>query len=145
MRLIPLLLAAVLATFAVSPALAAEPASLQAVLVAASNVERPADPALERYLPTLRRVLRFASYRRVGEGRVSVAVPGAGTVGLGGEQQLRVNVEEADGERLRVRAEWRDGDRVLMNTVLVLRRGVPAVLGGPPRGDEVLALIVVAS
>jgi multidrug efflux pump subunit AcrA (membrane-fusion protein) len=53
-------------------------------------------------------------------------------------------VNFSSGDSVKVRVRWLDGDRVLMQTGLSLRPGVPAVLGGPARGNgEVYAVIVV--
>jgi hypothetical protein len=117
---------------------------VRGILVAASNEAREADSRLARYEPTLRRVLRFASYRQLGAGQASIAAPGSGRVSLGEGHYLEITLEPSNGGRVRAQLRWLDGDRTLMNTGVVLRRGVPAVLGGPARGDEVLAVIVVA-
>lgn len=125
---------------------AQEPAAfpVRGILVAASNEAREPDARLSPYEPTLRRVLRFASYRQLGSGQARIAAPGAGTVNLGEEHRLEITLEPSNGGRVRAQLRWLDGERALMNTGVVLRRGVPAVLGGPGRGEEVLAVIVVA-
>ena len=139
-----------LATLAVAATgLAADSASINArgILVAASNEQRESDPRLAEYEPTLRRVLRFESYRYLGSGGARASAPGDARFSLGQGHSIELSVESVNGDRIRARVRWLDGDRTLMNTVLVLRRGVPAVLGGPARagGNDVLAVIVVAS
>lgn len=130
-----------------SAGIAADTIQATGILVAASNEKRDPDPKLRQYEPTLRRVLRFESYRHLGAGRTRIDAPGAGRLSLGQGQSVELSVESMKGDQIRARVRWLDGDRTLMNTVLVLRRGVPAVLGGPARrgGDEVLAVILVAS
>jgi len=135
-----------LAVLAVTSAgIAADSISARGILVAASNEKRESDSRLAPYEPTLRRVLRFESYRQLGAGSARVEAPGDATMSLGQGHRLELSVESMKGDQIRARVRWLDGDRTLMNTVLVLHRGVPAVLGGPPRGNDVLAVILVAS
>lgn len=127
----------------VPTARAADRASLQAILITASNEPGQTDPRLARYEPTLRRILRFASYRYVGSGSGSTAVPGETNMGLGAGQHLEVTAEDSS-RGLRLRVAWKQGGRTLMETGLSLNPGVPAVLGGPGTGrdDEVYAVIL---
>lgn len=122
---------------------AAERASVQAILITASNEPGKTDQRLSSYEPTLRRILRFASYRFVGQGSTSLAVPGDSAINLGNGQHLEIVAD--DGARgLRLRVAWKESGRTLMETGLSLNPGVPAVLGGPAtgRGDEVYAIIL---
>ena len=117
-------------------------ASVRAILVAASNAEGESDRRLAPFEPTLRRILRFQSYRYLGEGSATVGT--GGTINLGQGHRLELEHESGDGKAVRLRVNWLDGRRSLMQTGLVLRPGVPAVLGGPARGDgEVYAVIVI--
>lgn len=135
-----------LATLAVTAAsLAADSIQARGILVAASNEKRESDPRLAPYVPTLRRVLRFESYRQVGAGGGRTEEGGTATVSLGQGHRLEISVESVKGDQVRAGVRWIDGGRTLMNTVLVLRRGVPAVLGGPERNGEVLAVILIPS
>lgn len=123
---------------------AADRASIRGILVVASNEKGGSDGRLAQYEPTLKRILRFESYRQVGEGSVSLNVPGEGSLSLGEGHSLELETEGSDGKSVRVKVRWVDGGRTLMNTGLSLRSGVPAVLGGPSRGNgEVYAVIVV--
>ncbi len=127
-----------------APANAVEGASVRAILVTASNAEGKSDRRLAAYEPTLRRILRFNSYRFLGEAATAVDVPGDGNLSLGQGHRLELTTEQSDGGSLRLRITWFDGRRTLMQTGLVLRPGVPAVLGGPARGEgEVYAVIVI--
>jgi hypothetical protein len=58
---------------------------------------------------------------------------------------LQISSDRADGSGIHVGVRWQAGGRSLMNTRLVLRPGVPAVLGGPSTGsgDEVYAVILI--
>jgi len=121
--------------------------TVRAILVIASNQPARPDPRLAPYEPTLRRILRFESYRFEGEGSAGLAIPGKGTVAVGRGQALDLESEKSDGKGgVHLRVRWHDGGRTLMNTGLVLRPGVPAVLGGPSAGreGEVSAVILVA-
>lgn len=135
-----------LAALAVTTAgLAADSVQARCILVAASNQKRESDPRLAQYEPTLRRVLRFESYRFVGSGGARAEAPGETAMSLGQGHRIVLEVESVKGDQIRARVSWLNGGKTLMNTVLVLRRGVPAVLGGPASGGEVLAVILVAS
>jgi hypothetical protein len=119
--------------------------AVRGVLVAASSAPGPTDERLRPYESTLRRILRFESFRHLGEGRATVSTPGEATISLGQGHRLELHTEAADDDRLRVQINWVDRGQSLMRTGLSLRRGVPAVLGGPTRGDrgEVYAVIVL--
>jgi hypothetical protein len=124
---------------------AAERASIQAILITASNEPGRSDPRLSNYEPTLRRILRFASYRYMGGGSAVIDIPANGTIALGNGQHLEISTESPQGRGVRLRVEWKLGRRTLMETGLSLSPGVPAVLGGPGTGsgDEVYAVILV--
>ncbi len=123
---------------------AAERASIHGILVVASNEKNNSDGRLAQYEPTLKRILRFESYRQVGEGSATLAVPASGSLSLGEGHSLELETEGSDGKSVRVKVRWLDGGRKLMDTGLTLRPGVPAVLGGPSRGKgEVYAVILI--
>lgn len=141
-------LAALLLTGVRGPALAADggQANVRAILVLASNQHGATDERLSAYEPTLRRILRFESYKLAGEGAAALAGGRKSSVRLGRGHTLELEAEKGDGKGVRLRVNWQDGGRSLMNTGLVLRPGVPAVLGGPANGKdgEVWAVILVA-
>lgn len=139
-----LLAFALFATAAGTLAHAAERTTVRAILVTASNEKGDSDRRLADYVPTLRRILRFESYRYVGEGSVSLAVPAKAPLTLGAGHRLELETENASNAGIRLRLSWSEGGRVHMQTGLTLRPGVPAVLGGPRKGDdEVYAVIVI--
>ena len=146
MRLIQLLLIALVFTV---PAAAQrgtdDPLNIRALLVIASNQGGKSDPALSRYEPTLRRILRFDTYKLAGQGSARIG-EGGGSITLARGHSLELEAEKSGGRGARIRANWEAGGRSLMNTGLVLRPGVPAVLGGPSTGTEgeVWAIIIVA-
>lgn len=139
-RIIPLLF---LALVFVLPrtVFAAGGARVHAMLVIASNQKGESDRRLSAYVPTLRTILRFESYRLAGEGTANVG-GGKQTLNLGNGHSLEL---EGDGKGGRLNVNWKHGGRSVMNTGLMLT-GKPAVLGGPStgNGDEVYAVIVVA-
>jgi len=138
------LLLAALASLTLA-ARAAERASVQGILLSASNEPGQTDRRLAPYEPNLRRILRFESYRFLGEDRASLDVPASGSLALGDGHELEVTTESNDGKSVHVKVRWTAGGRTLMNTGLVLRPGVPAVLGGPSTGNkgEVYAVILI--
>lgn len=138
------LLLAVLAGLTTA-ARADERASLQGILLSASNEPGQTDRRLAPYEPTLRRILRFESYRFLGEGGTSLDIPASGSLSVGDGHELEVTTERSDGKSVHVKVRWTAGGRTLMNTGLVLRPGVPAVLGGPSTGNkgEVYAVILI--
>jgi hypothetical protein len=124
---------------------AAGHATIQAILISASNESGESDRRLAEYEPTLKKILRFASYRHLGSDNTSLNVPATGNLSLGDGHQLEVSTESNDGKTIHVKVRWTSGGRTLMNTGLVLRPGVPAVLGGPSTGhkSEVYAVILI--
>lgn len=135
-----------LALAGVLPALrAADRAAIQGILISASNEAGQTDARLAQYEPTLRKILRFESYRFLGEDRASLGVPETGSLSVGDGHTLEVTTERVDGGAIHLKVRWTAGGRTLMNTGLTLRAGVPAVLGGPSTGrkGEVYAVILV--
>ena len=124
---------------------AAEHARIQGILISASNDRGETDRRLAPYEPTLRRILRFESYRFLGDDSASLGVPQRGHLSLGEGQELEIETESADGRSVRLKIRWLKGGRVLMSTGLALRPGVPAVIGGPSTGHkgDVYAVILI--
>jgi hypothetical protein len=124
---------------------AADTANIRGILISASNDHGETDRRLAAYEPTLRRILRFESYRFLGDDNAAIAVPDKGHISLGEGHELDIETERSDGATVHLKVRWSKGGRTLMNTGLVLRPGVPAVLGGPSTGNknEVYAVILV--
>lgn len=136
------LLLAVLTGLAAS--VRAAEASIQGILITASNEPGKTDGRLAQYEPTLRRILRFESYHYVGGDSTRLDVPATGSLSVGEGHQLQVTTEQSDGKSIHVKVRWTSGGRTLMNTGLTLRPGVPAVLGGPATSKgEVYAVILI--
>ena len=148
MKTTQLILASFLLAFAgsfTSLARAAERASIQGILISASNDRGESDRRLAPYEPTLRRILRFESYRFLGDDKTSLGAAEKGHLSLGEGHELEIETESADGRSVRLRVHWIKNGHMLMNTGLVLHPGVPAVLGGPSTGHkgEVYAVILI--
>ncbi len=111
---------------------------VRAIMIVASNEKAKSDPKLAPYEANLRRILRFESYRAVGEGSAVVAANGEASIAL-----TRGHRIELVGEGGSIRATWFEGGRKVI--ALALPPGKPSVLGGPPWGDkgEVCAVIIV--
>jgi hypothetical protein len=147
MRIIPLLfLAACLVLPRGAVAADGERTHVHALLVIASNQRGASDARLSGYEPTLRSLLRFESYRFAGEASANLAIPGKSSANLGSGHSLELEAEKSNGGSVRLHVDWHKGGRSLINSVLSLRPGVPAVLGGPSTGKEgeVWAVIVIA-
>tara|TARA_R110002094_G_scaffold204776_1_gene175724 strand:+ start:209 stop:655 length:447 start_codon:yes stop_codon:yes gene_type:complete len=127
-------------------AIAAETTRVQAILIAASNETGRTDSRLSSYEPTLKRILRFESYRFRGQGSSTLAPGQSGHISLGEGQSLELTAQDSGNHGVRVSVIWEKGGRILMKTGLTLRPGVPAVLGGPSTGTrgEVYAVILTA-
>ncbi len=145
MKTIHLILLVAALTGLASFARAAERSSVQGILISASNERGATDRRLVPYEPTLRRILRFESYRFLGEDSANLTGAGPAQLSLGSGHSLAVTTERVEGGSIHVRVRWSGGGRTLMNTGLVLRAGVPAVLGGPSTGNkgEVYAVILI--
>lgn len=123
----------------------AERAAVEGILITASNEPGQTDRRLAPYEATLRRILRFETFRQVGSGRANVDIPAAGRLALGDGHELELETESSDGKTVHLKVRWIAQGRTLMNTGLALRPGVPAVLGGPSTGNkgEVYAVILI--
>jgi len=124
---------------------AAERAGIKGILLTASSQPGETDGRLAQYESNLRRILRFESFRFLGEDSASLNVPEKGELSIGDGHRLEVETENSDGRAIHIKVRWVAGGRTLMNTSLVLRPGVPAVLGGPATGNksEVYAVILI--
>lgn len=152
MRIIRLILLAMMITAPAANALAAERGQthVRALLVIASKSsgERGrSDDRLAEYEPTLRRILRFESFRLAGEGSANVPPTGRAIARLARGHLLELEQQPSDRGGIQLRVRWQEGARVLMGTVLSFQPGVPVVLGGPSTGTEgeAWAVIVIAN
>ncbi len=144
MRLVPfaLVVAAALAAFATRLP-AADNATVRAILINATNLKREADPKLAPYEAELQRNLPLSSFRYVGEGAAAISAGGRATVTLAGGHRLELEGERSGGRGIRLKVQWLSGRAVVMNTVLTLQSGVPAVLGRRPSNDRETPIILL--
>lgn len=143
-RLIHLTLALFLGVLAAAPAaLAADSASVQALLVFASKGKGASDARLAEYEATLKRTLPFDTFKLAGQGSASVSGPNStARISLGSGHQLQLSGGDRAGKGIKVRVEWTSGGRELMNTSLVLQPGIPAVLGRGGDGEVPVVLLI---
>ncbi len=120
-------------------------ATFEVILVVASKEPGKTDQRLAPYAANLKRLLRFESFQQAGKGSAKIDIPGSGAINLGAGQSLDLATNGDPQSGIRAQIKWKQGDRLLMNTALVLRPGVPAVLGGPAKGEgQVYAVILTA-
>src|SRR5688572_30895321 len=86
--------------------LRAAEASVQGILITASNEAGKTDRRLASYEPTLRRILRFESYHYVGEDSTRLDVPATGSLSVGDGHELEVTTEKSDGNAIHVKVRW---------------------------------------
>ena len=131
-----LLAAAVLVLVPAVPVRAAEPVTLSAVMIHASNRPAPLDRRIENIEYKLRKIFKFEHYRHAGQGALTVGLPGSGAIRLGDNHLLQVNASDAGKGRIRTQIKWtRGGTTLLTTTTLVQRGAAPTVIGGPSQGD----------
>jgi len=125
-----------------SVARAANGVTVRGILISASNESGESDQRLAAYVPNLKRILRFESFRFLGEDSASVAVPASGRLSLGKGHSIELTTESADGKTVLLKVRWPAGR---VQHEYVLQRGVPTILGGPSTGNkgEVYAVILV--
>ena len=119
---------------------ATEAVTVKGILISASNENGESDRQLAAYVPNLRRILRFESFRYLGEDSASLAVPAKGELSLGEGQRVELATESADGKTVLLRVRWGS-----VRHEYVLQRGGITVLGGSSTGKkgEVFAVILV--
>ncbi|MBW7909265.1 MAG: hypothetical protein H3C50_10190 [Kiritimatiellae bacterium] len=127
---IGIVLAAVCVGFA-TPALAQQPMEVEAMLILASNEPAPLDRRLERVDYLLRPVLRFETYRLLGQGSVLLGAGGSTSLALGDGHVLYLRM----GKKGHVEVSWQRGEERLLSTSVGLQRNKPTILGGVPQGD----------
>jgi hypothetical protein len=119
---------------------AAESVTVKGILISASNESGESDRRLAAYVPNLRRILRFESFRYLGEDSTTLAARDAGELSLGDGQRVSLVTESADGKTVLLKVRWGS-----VRHEFVLQRGGTTVLGGSSTGrkGEVYAVILV--
>lgn len=146
MRLIPLILAFVFIHATLAPrGAAADGASVQALLISASNQKGASDPRLSDYESTLRRNLPFDTFRLSGQGTATVTAGGRAGIALARGHRLELTSEPGGGPGIHLKVQWLNGNATVMSTSLTLKPGIPAVLGRRGGDDsEVPVVLLIA-
>ena len=118
--------------------------SLRATMILASNEKGPNDAKVKRFAGKLRRLFNFTHYRLYGEGSAAIEMPGEASFSLGHSFRMEVKVSLAAKNKIRAGVRWMKGKTTLINTVLVMQKGAPAILGGPSHQGGNLIVILEA-
>lgn len=121
---------------------AARSATVQAILITASNKKGGIDRQLGAYAADLKRNLPFDTFRYTAEDRAVLPAGGRATITFAGDHRLELEDDPNNGLRLKV--YWLKGADVIISTTLTLSPGVPAVLGRRGGGDEVPVVLLIA-
>ncbi len=124
---------------------AAKKVSFSGTMILASNESGPTDAQLKKYEGKLRRLFKFKRYRHFGHGGASIEIPGKAAFSLGNGYRMQVDVSPAPKNQIRAGVRWVKGKRNLINTVLVMQKGVPTILGGPSHEGGNLIVILEAN
>jgi hypothetical protein len=122
----------------------AEPVTIQATLILASNEPAPLDSRLDRIEYKLRRIFGFEYYRHYGAGSALLNLPGESTVDLGHGFRLSISASGAKDDKIRTSVQWFRGDEMVLNTTVGMKRGVPVILGGISHEGGTLIVTLVA-
>lgn len=138
--ILALLLLAAVAGFATTARAAAGGVSIRGLLISASNESGESDRRLAAYVPNLKRILRFESFKFLGEDTASLGVPGNGSLSLGNGHSVELTTESSDGRTVVIKVRWSAGVR----HEYVLQRGGTTILAGPATGrGEMIAVILI--
>ena len=119
----------------------AQTVTLDAMLIHASDRPAALDRRLDRIEYRLRRIFQFEHYGFMGETRTLLTLPADTHVELGHGYTVAINAS-ARGNRIHATMAWYHEDERLLGTSVSQRRGVPAILGGPPHEEGVLILVL---
>ena len=132
------IMAVVLCAVAFSSA-PAQTVTLDAKLIHASDRPAALDTRLDRIEYRLRRIFQFEHYAFLHEQQLPLTLPSRTRLDIGHGYTIDVNAS-ARNSRVRAELQWYRGGQRLMSTSIAQRRGVPAILGGPPHEGGVLIL-----
>ncbi len=119
----------------------AQPVTVEAMLIHASDRPAPMDHRMERVEYRLRRIFGFEHYRFLGKTSSIVNPPAEIRMNLDHGYSLHVNATSGNG-RIRANIRWMRDRETLLSTAVNQRRGVPAILGGPPHEEGTLILVL---
>ena len=141
MRALLTALAVAVLPLAALPARADDGVTVDALLILATNEQKPMDRRLERVEYQLRRIFKFEYFEHQGQGQARVNLPSTFTIDLGGGHELRISATGKD-DRVRAEVEWVGDGRSLLRTTVNMKKGAHAILGGVPDKEKKGTLIV---
>lgn len=119
----------------------AQTVTLEAKLIHASDRPAALDTRLDAIEFRLRRIFQFEHYGFLNETRTLITLPSQTRVDIGNGYTLDVKASSRDG-RIRAEIQWYRGSQRMMSTSVSQKRGVPAILGGPPHDGGTLILVL---
>jgi hypothetical protein len=138
-----LAMAVLLALWGATASAHAEQVTINAQLIHASNSPGPSD-GLGSIEGKLRGVFNFKSYKRYGGGSTSAALPSNASIGLGHGNQLALTLAPAGGKKVQAGIQWNGPSGQMLNTTVVMTRGVPVILGGGQQDGGTLIIAITA-
>src|SRR5262245_34586878 len=102
------------------------------------------DDPLQRVLPHLQRLFRYEYFRTVAKLRSEGPLGVEQRVMIPGNASLDLVPERLEANRVLMRLLLREGRQVEIRTSILASPGAPAIVGGPPRGDGVLIIVLWA-
>ena len=139
--ILALLLLAAVAGLAPTSARAAGSVTVRGILISASNEKGESDGRLAAYVPNLKRILRFESFRYLGEDSATLGVPANGELSLGDGHRVELTTESSDGKTVLLKVRWSAGVR----HEYVLQRGGTTVLAGPSTGKGAMIAVILVN
>lgn len=137
--ILPLLVLVALAGLGPS-ARAAGGVTVRGILISASNETGESDQRLSAYVPNLKRILRFESFRYLGEDSTSLGVPANGSLSLGSGHRVELSTESSDGKTILIKVRWPAGN---VRHEYVFQRGGTTVLAGPSVGKGAMYAVIL--
>ncbi len=124
-----------------SPLTAQSTVTLDMLLIHASDRPAALDTRLDRVEFRLRRIFGFEHYGFLQQQRTLMTLPTSTRLQLVTGHVVQIQAERRDG-RIRAHIEWFEKRERLLATSITQRRGVPAILGGPPHDEGSLILVL---
>ncbi len=118
-----------------------QPASVEAMLIHASDRPAPLDIRMEKVEYRLRRIFGFEHYRFMGKTSAIIHPPAQVRLEIHEDYVLHINATSSN-DRVRAQVRWMQDRESLLSTSVAQRRGIPVILGGPPHEGGTLILIL---
>ena len=109
-------------------------ATVEAMLIRASNGSAPLDYRLDRVVPKLRKIFQFQSYELISLSSVGLTAPGQTSIALGKGHSIDI-VARREGGKMKAEVRWIQGGKTLLSTGVTLAPNQPVILGGVPDGS----------